>query len=122
MLKGVAYSFIPLSLILLSICTAVIFRTPKDIKRVTTFYEETPELIQTEELPRMQSVMKSFIIVKKVEAVIIFIGILLAFIFWKNEIVRGVAIGLIIQGTIMYAFDHFAQARGEPYIQLLKTL
>lgn len=32
--KGVAYTFIPLSLFLLAICVGVILRTPKDIERV----------------------------------------------------------------------------------------
>jgi len=36
-LKGIAYSAIPLSLLLLVICVGVIFRTSKDVERVSTF-------------------------------------------------------------------------------------
>lgn len=120
--KGVAFSFLPLSLFLLIICVAVIVRTPKDIERVTTFYEEQPASIQSEELPRMEKVMKSFAIIKKVEIGIFLIGLVLAFIFWNNELIKGIAIGLIIQGFVLYLFDYAAESRGAPYVEFLKSL
>lgn len=121
-LKGLAYTIIPLSGLLLIICISVIARVPSDIARVTTFYQETPENIQTEEIPRMESVMKSFGIIKKVEMALTAIGLILMVVFRQNELVLGVATGLIVMGFILLLFDHIAESRGEIYIQFLNTI
>ena len=121
-LKGIAYSAIPLSLLLLVICVGVIFRTSKDVERVSTFYRETPKSVQVEEIPRMEKVMKSFNIIKKVEIAIFIIGLAMIIIFWRNELIRGIAVGLLIMSVSLYTFDHIAESRGEAYIQFLKSL
>lgn len=121
-LKGIAYSAIPLSILLLVICLGVIFRTSKDIERVSTFYQETSTNIQVEEIPRMEKVMKNFNIIKKVEMAIFIIGLALIIIFWPNELRRGVAVGLLIMGVLLYTFDHMAESRGVAYVQFLKSL
>lgn len=120
--KGLAYIALPLSVFLLIICLGVIFRTSKDTARVTTFKNEIPDRIQSEEIPRMEKVMKSFNIIKKVEIAIAIIGFALAIAFWRNELIRGVAIGLLAMGILLYIFDHIAESRGEAYVQYLKTL
>lgn len=122
LLKGMAYVAIPLSVFLLIICIGVIFRTSTDIDRVSTFMSVTPEKIQSDEIPRMEKVMKSFGIIKKVELAIFIIGLALTIFFWRNELIRGVAIGLVVMGISLYVFDHIAESRGETYIQLLKSL
>ncbi|MEQ8325321.1 MAG: hypothetical protein RID18_00175 [Cytophagales bacterium] len=121
-LKGLAYAIIPLSILLLIICIGVIVRTPKDLARLTTYQEENPKNIQIEEIPRMEKVMKSFGIVKKVELAFFLIGTVLTAIFWRNELIKGIGIGLIIMGVCLYAFDHIAESRGKMYVQLLKSL
>ncbi len=120
--KGVAFAFIPLSLLLLSICIGIVMRTPKDIKRVSSYYENEPVKMQTEELQRMEKVMKTFPIIKKVEIGFIIVGILLLIFFGNNGIIKGVGIGLIIQGLILYGFDHFAQSRGKIYFEFLNSI
>jgi hypothetical protein len=121
-LKGIAYAGIPLALLLLIVCFGVIYKNSTDIERVTTFYKEAPQKIKAEEVPRMEQVMKSFGTIKKVEIAIFIIGLVLTVIFWQNELIRGVGIGLILMGASLYAFDHIAESRGESYILLLKTL
>lgn len=121
-LIGIAYATIPLSILPLVICVGVIFRTSKDIERVTTFYKETHQNIQVEEIPRMENVMKSFNTIKKAEIAICIIGLALTIIFWRNELIRGIAVGLLITSVSLYTFDHIAESRGEAYIKFLKTL
>ena len=121
-LKGMAYAIIPLSILLSIICIGVILRASTDIKRVTTFYRDTPQNIQVEEIPRMEKVMKSFNIIIKVEIALFIIGLALAIIFWRNELIRGVAVGLLIMSVSLYTFDHIAESRGEAYVQFLKSL
>lgn len=121
-LKGIAYSWLPLALFLLAICVGVILRTPKDIERIGTFYKSQPEKIQSEELPRMQKVMRSFGIIKKVEIGLTLVGVLLLLIFWQGDVLKGVGLGLTIIGVVLYLFDHLAEARGVVYLDFLKSL
>lgn len=120
--KGIAYVFIPLSLLLLSICVGVVIRTPKDIKRVSTYYESDKISIQTEEIPRMEKVMNTFSTIKKVEIAFFILGIILLLVFWNNELVKGIGTGLIVQGLMLYLFDHFAQSRGKIYFEFLNSI
>lgn len=120
--KGIAFAFIPLSLFLLAICIGIVIRTPKDIQRVSSYYESEPTKMLTEELPRMEKVMKTFPIIKMVEISFIIIGILLLIVFWKNDLPRGIGLGLIIQGIMLYAFDHFAESRGKIYFEFLNSI
>jgi ABC-type uncharacterized transport system permease subunit len=121
-LTGMAYSLLPLSIILLIICVGVIIRVPADIKRVSTFYNETSEKIQTEEIPRMEKVLNNFNVVKKVEISFLLIGSVLVVMFWRNELISGIAIGLVVMGISLYIFDNIAESRGDSYIQFLISL
>lgn len=122
MVKGLAYSFIPLSVLLLIICAGVVIRTPKDIARVTGFYQEKSQKLRTDEVPRMERVMNSFGIIKKVEILFFIAGLLMAIFFRHNDLVKGIAIGLMIQGAILYLFDHIAESRGKIYLEFLRSL
>jgi len=121
-LKGFAYSALPISVLLLIICVSVILRTPGDIDRVSNFYHETPKLIQTDEIPRMERVMNSFSIIKKVEIALFVIGLLIIVLFRQNELAIGIAIGLIVMSSLLYLFDHLAESRGEVYLRFLNSL
>ena len=105
-LNGMAYVAIPLSFFLIAICIAVIARTPNDIDRVTSTFKSSPGNVLTEELSRMERVMKNFATIKKVELGIFILGVVLIISFWNNNLVRGIALGLIIEGLILYLFDH----------------
>ncbi len=78
--------------------------------------------MQTEELPRMEKVMKNFPVIKMVEIGFIIVGVFLLLFFWKNGLIKGIGIGLIIQGIMLYGFDHFAQSRGKIYFEFLNSL
>jgi hypothetical protein len=122
LLKGISFVFIPLSVLLLIICSGVVVRTPSDTERVKEFLKTKPQRLQTDELPRMEKVMKNFTLIKRIEICLFLAGLLIAIFFWKNDLVKGIAIGLIIQGVMLYLFDHSAEARGKVYFEFLKSL
>lgn len=122
LLKGIAVAFILPSLLLLAICVGIVWRTPNDILRVSSYYKSEPSKLQTEELPRMQKVMKTFPIIKTIEVCIFVAGVLLVLFFGKNNLLAGIGIGLAIQGAALYTFDHFAEARGKVYTYYLSSL
>ena len=122
--KGVAYPFLIIPVLLIMICAGVVWRTPHDIERVTNFIQQVPEKIATEEIPRMQRVLKSFKVIKIVEAVLFVAGLaLVAYGATKgSDVAKGVGIGIAIQSAMMYAFDYFAHERGKAYWEFLQSL
>lgn len=118
--KGIAWAVLPLSLLLLVICVGVVLRSPKDIVRVNEYLTRDPAKMHAVELPRMQKVMRSFKIIKRVEVAVVVIGLVLAMFLPKVELVRGLAIGLIFMGAMLYLFDHVAETRGARYVYYLE--
>ena len=59
-LKGVAIPFLLVSFLEIVVGVTLIYRSPKDIIRVETYFSEKNEMIQKEEIPRMESVMRNF--------------------------------------------------------------
>lgn len=119
--KGIAYPFLILALLLIAVCTSVILKSPKDIQRITTYATTKDQKLSTEELPRMQQVLKTFKTLKIVELVIIIVGIILTFIFSNSPFIKGIAIGFIIQACMLYAFDYIAMERGKGYYEYLNS-
>ena len=120
-LKGMGFPFFVISVILLLICAAVVWRTPKDVKRVNSFYASTPGNLKTEELPRMEKVLTSFRIIKRVEMILGIAGIVLLLLFWNHPFLRGLGSGLIIQALIMLTFDIIAESRAKIYVAFLSS-
>lgn len=122
LLKGIAYSSLPFSILLLIICIGITVRTPKDVERITTFYKTERQKMQTDELPRMERIMKNFTMIKRIEILIFIAGLLLAASFWKNSFVKGIAMGLMTQSVMLYLFDYIASMRGKIYFDFLKSI
>ena len=120
-LKGMAYPFLFIPTILLVICLGIVLRTSKDINRVNGYYEHQPALIQTQEIPRMEKVLKSFKIVKIVEVCLAVLGLGFLIFASTKPIFRGAGLGLFIQAALMYIFDYFVHERGKIYWDFLQT-
>ncbi|SFO54666.1 hypothetical protein SAMN04488519_10836 [Algoriphagus ornithinivorans] len=121
-LKGIAYAVIPLATLLLVVCLGVLFGVSNHNNKVTTFYNESPGMIQSEEIPRVEQVIKTFSNLMKVEIAIGLIGLILAIVFWNNELIKGIAIGLMLMGLVLLTFDFIAESRAEKYLILLKSI
>lgn len=119
--KGMSFPFFVFPFLLLVICTLVVLRTPSDVRRVQGFFQSETTKIKTDELPRMEKVMTTFELLKKVELIIAVLGLLVLLMF-KNDLVRGIAAGTTIQGLLLFLFDWLAANRGETYINFLREL
>lgn len=120
-LKGIAYPFTIIAIILLTICIGVVWRTSKDILRVNNYSKFEPSKLKSDELPRMEKVMTNFKLIKRIEIILLVIGLVLIVVFWKNPLLNGIAIGLMVQASIMFVFDTFAEKRGHNYLKYLQT-
>ncbi len=122
--NGLAFPFLIIGLIQLIVGTTVYIRSPKDIVKVEHIIKHEPQKIQTEELPRMETVMKSFTIYKWIEIALILTGIILFMSFYNSSQTfwKGLGLGLIIQASLMLSLDIVAEKRGGTYIQHLSIL
>ena len=73
--KGVAVPFILVALLEFVVGYTIVIRSPKDIARVETYLQQAPKSIKTIEIPRMEKVMKNFVVYRYVEIALIILGI-----------------------------------------------
>jgi multidrug transporter EmrE-like cation transporter len=120
--NGMAYSLIAIAIIQLIVGGEVYFRSPKDITRVNQIVQTETIKIQTEEIPRMEIVMKKFVLYRWIEIGCLLIGVLMFFYFPPMTLLKGVGIGLAIQAGFMLLLDYFAEERGEIYLNYLQSI
>ena len=84
---------------------------------------EPTSFVITKELPRMETVMKNFVIYRWVEIAFIIAGLILIFLYRLNPVRSfwvGLGITLAIQATFMLGADYFAEKRGKNYTRGLE--
>lgn len=121
-LKGVAIPLILVSALEIIVGLTIIYRSPKDIIRIKTYVLDKPELIKKEEIPRMEKVMKNFVLFRYTEITLIFIGIILMYGAKHYPLWNGIGVGLFIQSSIVLLLDFFAERRGEVYLEYLTSI
>lgn len=120
--SGIAYALIVIALIQLTVGSFIYIRSPKDIEATNHMILNEPSKIQTEEIPRMEMVIKNFILYRWIEIGLILMGLFLFFSFSDKSIWKGLGLGLIIQSGIMLVLDYFAESRGKEYLEYLQGL
>jgi hypothetical protein len=120
--SGMAYSFIVIALIQLTEGSSVYFRSPKDIIRVNQIMQTEAIKIQTEEITRMKTVMKNFVLYRWIEIALIAFGIVMFLYFQPMTLLKGIGLGLAIQASFMLLLDFFAESRGKVYMDYLHSL
>ena len=121
-MKGMAIPFLVVAALELIVGLTLVYRSPKDIVRVETYLSEKTEMIQKEEIPRMEKVMRNFIIFRFTEIILIIIGIILMYGSRQNSLWNGIGVGLFIQSSTVLLLDFFAERRGEVYLAYLRSI
>lgn len=119
--NGMATSLTAIALIQLAVGTTIYLRTPSDIKKAET-YLVYPSRIKTEELPRMEKVMNSFVVYRYVEIALAVLALALILYFKGPVYWKGFGAGLFDQAILMLLFDFFAESRGKIYIAFLRSV
>ena len=107
---GMAWPLIAVALLQLFVGTTVAIRSPKDIERVERILASEQAKIQTEEIPRMVTVMKNFVLYRWVEIALLVAGLALFLSFPPMSLWRGIGAGLGIQSALMLALDFLPKA------------
>ncbi len=101
---------------------SLIYRSPKDIICVENYIKNDQIKIKSHEIPRMEKVMKNFVVYRYVEIVLIFIWAILYFASPNSYFWRCFGLGLLIQASILPTIDYFAERRGFIYLEYLNSI
>ena len=119
---GMAWPLIIIAVIQLFVGGAVFIRSPKDIARVEIMFSTNHQALTTEEIPRMETVMKNFVVYRWVEIALAAVGVILILTQMFGSMGKGIGTGLLIQSLLMLAADYFAMKRGQLYLDWLQEL
>lgn len=117
--KGAAIPLSAVGLLLGVVGYTVYKRSDDDRIRNVYAYSMNPSDLKNKELPRMQTVMKNFIVYRYTEIGLALIGIGLFFYFKENTNAvfwKGFGLTLAIMALIALTADYFAEQRGKIYI------
>jgi FtsH-binding integral membrane protein len=118
---GLAIPVLVVGLIQLVVGAVVFFRTQQQVAGLEDLFATDPAKFATSELERMITVMNNFRLYKWVEIGFVVSGLLLI-IFNVPGFLQGIAVGLLLQGSIMLSLDIVAERRGVSYQQELHQL
>jgi hypothetical protein len=120
--RGVAIPFVLVALLELVVGYTIVTRSPKDSLRVENSIKIEPKKIATDEIPRMEKVMRNFVIYRYVEIALIILGMVFMYIPTNNPFWKGIGLGLFVQASMVLVLDFFAERRGHIYLTYLKDL
>jgi drug/metabolite transporter (DMT)-like permease len=121
--KGAAIPLLLVGLLLGVVGYTVYKRSDADRIRNVYALDRNPAELKTKELPRMETVMKSFVVYRFTEIILALVGLALFFYFRNSHghgFWKGLGAGLTIMALLALAADYFAEKRGHAYINGLK--
>jgi uncharacterized membrane protein YbhN (UPF0104 family) len=122
--KGAAIPLLLIGLLLGIIGYTVYKRSDSDRIRNVYAYDMNPSQLKNDELPRMKTVMKNFILYRYTEIALALAGIGLFFYFKQNPdrlFWKGLGLTLAIMAVTALAADYFAEKRGKIYTKGIES-
>lgn len=120
---GAAVPFGLIGILLTVVGYTVYRRCDNDRIRIVYAYDMNPSELKNNEIPRMKTVMRNFVIYRYTELFLALLGIGLYVYFirdFNNDFWRGLGLGLAVMALITLAADYFAEKRGKKYLQGLE--
>lgn len=122
--KGAAWPLLLVGLIQVVVSYTVYTRSDGQRKDIVYKMDMNTQALQEEELPRMEKVMKAFVVYRYSEIGLLVAGIAL-FLFFRNQPDKqfwvGFGLSLTLQASIMLIADGFAERRGNMYFDGMKS-
>jgi ABC-type xylose transport system permease subunit len=122
--KGIAIPLIILGALLGIVGFTVYKRSDADRIRNVYAYDLRPGDLKEKELPRMEKVMKNFVLYRYIEIALVIAGVVLFWYFRTNEtryFWKGIGMGLAVMALLALFADYFAEKRGKTYIDGLQS-
>lgn len=106
----------------LSVGSYILARTPRQVARLETALAKAPAEAKSGEMLRLAKVLDAFRFYKLLEIALILAAIGLALFLPQHPVARGVALGLLIQASLLLAADLVAEQRAEAFLDALRRL
>ena len=122
--KGAAVPLVAIGLLMSIAGYTVYARSDNDRKRNVYAYDMNPGDIKEKEIPRMEKVMKNFILYRYSEIILLVLGIVF-FVYCRNDELKifwkGFGLTLAILTAVALSADYFAEKRGHEYLNGLNS-
>ena len=122
--KGAAIPFLVIGLLLGAVGFTIYKRSDADRMRNVYAYDMNPSELKEKEIPRMQTVIKNFIVYRWVEIILFLTGAALYIYFIRDirhDFWRGFGLALALMAFMALTADFFAERRGHLYLKCLKS-
>ena len=122
--KGAAIPLLVIGLIQLIASITIYKKSDEDRIRNVYAYDMNPGQLKNEELPRMKTVVKNFVVIKWIEIALIVIGFILIFYYRADAdkaFLFGLGVTLVIQALVMFIADTSAEKRAQVYTKGIES-
>jgi hypothetical protein len=120
--RGAAWPLVLVALLQLGVGGTVWWRSPQNLARVQHIIANERTRLGSEEIPRMQSVVKEFARNQWVELALMAAGILIVLLAPCGTAWQGAGAGLAVQAGWVIFLDWFAARRAADYLSWLQSL
>lgn len=121
-LRGIGYPLVLVGLIQIAVGAGVFLRTDKQVAALSDQVGRAPAEFRAAEVSRMEKVQRNFQIYKAVELGLLLAGMALSYLARRRELWYGMAVGLILQSSVMMVLDLLAEHRGERYLNAVRSV
>lgn len=120
--RAMAWPLTAVALIQIVVGWTVYTRTGRQVKDLHTLLARDRVAYAAAEIPRMETVEKSFRVYKAVEIALLAAGLAGIFLFRDRMALHAVASGLVLQAGLMLVFDLYAESRAAVYVEQIRRL
>jgi hypothetical protein len=120
--RAMAWPLTAVALIQIVVGWTVYARTDGQRKDLHTLLAKDKTAYAAAEIPRMETVRKSFRIYKAIEIALLAAGLAGAFFLKDRVALHAVAVGLALQAGLMLVFDLYAESRAGVYVEHIRRL
>jgi len=101
---------------------SIYLRTDNQIATLSAQLQQEPAALKTQEMARMQTVMKNFSIYKAVEMMLLILVLGMVAFLQRYDLAAEMGIGLVLQSALTLPLDIFAETRGSIYVSALHAM
>jgi hypothetical protein len=109
------------ALVEVAIGAGLYLKTDPQVGRLRAHLDSNASTFYADEGARMTRVQRNFVLIEYVEVVLIVLAALVAVAQKRSHTVTGIALGLLINATLLLAFDLLAERRGATYLAVIEA-
>jgi hypothetical protein len=110
-----------LAVIEIAIGAGLYLKTDPQVGRLRAQLDANAATFYADEGARMTRVQRNFVAIEYVEVVLILVSAIVAVVRKDSHAVTGVALGLLINASLLLAFDLLAERRGAAYLTVIEA-